>query len=470
MRWWVVDRFTNDPKGQRVQVSGERFASVMHRLGVRATVDVPDRLGAAATRRFDVEFERPRALRVADLIEASPVLRALRELAERLRREREISPAAAASRVEAIVGKGRLAARLAPEAGNDPEASAPPAPAPPLAPPEATSVPSREGSSGGNDIFSQVELPTASGGESTLEVAKTGVDAFVGAILGKTKASSPGVSPDVRASAAEQILAAVTATAVDILEHPEVAGLEASWRGLKMVMAASPGHDQLSIELVDTAAEALTSGWTLPTSGKERPDAVFVGPALRDLSQLQALADWAEKHQIPVVVAIDEALPFGDLANTSQSDDATPAWSAFRQESRSQWVCVAMNPVVLVHEETAIGPRFLGGSPAFALAAMLGAALEREAGLQSIVGPRRAWVAPAAHDVELSAGERRTIPTAYFASWTVQQASARLGITLLGSEAGSDRVIVADTPMVHGPQASLVPRIRAACAARCATR
>lgn len=461
MRWWFIDRFTSSPTGRRVAVSGERFASVMHRMGVRASVDVPDRLGSAPTRHFDIEFERPRALRVTDLIEGEPALRDLKALADRLRKERDVTVEAAAARVEAVVGKGQLSSALIATA----TPTAPDAAITPRAPAE-TPAPQQTPESNAPDIFARVEMPTA----STLDVARSGVDAFVGAVLGRASRSrpTPTSSAPVRKSAADLIEQAVTATALDILEHPDVAGLEASWRGLKMVVAASPGHDQLAIDLVDVGVDGLTHTWTLPASSRERPDAIFIGPSLQSVGDVVELAALAERERIPVVVAVDESLPFADLDDLAASD-ASPSWTELRAQSSSAWICATMNPVVLVHEVTPQGPRFLGGSPAFAVAAMLAAALERDRGLQSVGGPRHAFVAPAAHDIEIAPGEQRTVPTAYFAPWALQNAAARLGVTLLGSEAGSDRVIVADTPMVHGPQAALVQRIRSAFAARSAT-
>lgn len=449
MRWWLVDRFTAQGTGRRVAVSGERFASLMQRLDVRAEIEVPDRLGAAPHRRFVVEFERPRALRVTDLIEGDSVLRRLRDLGDRLARERDTTLAAVIAGVQAIVGPGRLTEHLEADAAPPPAASEEPPPREePPAPSEA------------DDLFARVEMPVA--GAPT---PKSGVDALVGALLGKPKRAPSPVASQARISAAQRIHQAVTATALDILQHPEVAGLEASWRGLRMLVGASPGHDRLALDLVDADLETVPDGIVLPEAARERPDAVFIGPALADADRLDAIARWAEHQQIPVVVTIDEALPFTDLDDLAQTG-ATPAWTALTQQSRSQWICAAMNPVVLVHEDTPLGPRLLGGSPAFALAAMYAAALDREAGLQAIVGPARALVAPAAHDVDIGPGERRTIPTAYYAPLRVQQAAAQLGVTLLGSSPGTDRVIVADNPMVFGPSTSLLQRIRAAFAAR----
>jgi len=449
MRWWFVDRFTRKPDGRRIQVSGERFAALMSRLEVRATVEVADRLGDLQTRTFSVEFERPRTFRLNDLIEASPLLRQLRDLAFNLQRERNLSLAQVSAKVEDIVGQGRLT-RLLAGTPSEPAAS----PSGPSTPASGPSPNPRV-----DDIFAQAELRAP----SLDDEVKSGVDAFVGALLGKRK--RPEATAEARASVAEIISAAVVTTAMDILEHPDVASLEASWRGLKMLMGSVPGHDQLSIEIVDADPGDLMAALTWPTSSRERPDAVFIGPALRDLDTVAALAELGERQNTPIVVAIDEGLPFANLDEHGGAD-LQENWSAFAKTSASQWVCATMNPIVLVHEDTTIGPRLLGGSPAFALAAMFASTFDREAGLRSATGKANALVAPAAHDVTTAHKESRTIPTAYFASVPMQQAAARAGVVLLGSEVGSDRVLVVDTPMVFGPQASLLMRIRQAHAAR----
>lgn len=480
LRFWFVDRFTRTPSGSRVQVSGDSFAAVMGRLDVTATVTVPDRLGSARTRTFTLAFRRPRAFRLGDLVEADPVLSKLDALAAKLERERTALPDAAAAQVEAIAGPGPLSRSLRGEP--EPDASSVPTPiardrtAPlphtaaqanepdaPVRTPHDPTAPLPQG-----DLFGATILPSSTP-SSPVTTARSSLDAFVGAILGRR--STPRVAPtSERLGAAGQIRHAVAQTALDVFAHPDVASLEASWRGLKFVVGEAPGHDHLSIVLVDADPADPTSALTMPAAHAERPDAIFVGPQLGDIALVRRLATIAAEARVPVVIAIDEGLPFEDLSDIVVSEPSD-AWRSLTADPASTWLCAAMNPIALVHETTPVGPRLLGGSPAFAIAALLAAAFDRNAGLQPIAGPARAIVAPAAHDADLGAGQARTIPTAYFAPIDLQQAGAKQGVAILGSPAGSDRILVVETPTVSGGGTAdgLVARIRQAHASRVAT-
>lgn len=451
LRWWFVDRFSQTPTGTRIQVSGERFTSVMGRLDARASVEVPDRLGNGQTRRIEFAFERPRAFFLDHVIEHVPELAQLQSVASRLKQSSETSAEAAAKLVEAIVGPGRLSRVLR---GTDSSTLSD----------SAQGVPASSGESRGislDTIFDRALLPVSPPPGS----AKAGVDALIGAVLGPRIRRPPQGDASRRDFASQQITDAVLLTALDVLTHPDVSALEASWRGLKLVMGESPGHDQLMVELVDTHPDAWDRALRMPTATAERPDAIFVGPQLSDPLAIERLAVLGERAGVPVVIAVDEGLPFANLENTEDSE-ASDGWQQLRNHPAASWLCATMNPVVLVHEETHLGPRLLGGSPAFAVAALMAAAMDRTEGLRSIAGPGRAIVTPAAHDPEFPGGERRTIPTAYFAPIALQEAGARIGLVVLGSPIGSDRVLVSDTPMVSVTRASLIDRVRQAHASR----
>lgn len=447
-RWWFVDRFSRKPGGTRTQVSGERFASLMSKLDVSATVELPDHLGNAATRSFSLRFDRPRVFRLGDVIDADPTLSQLSKLASTLRRQRDATPAKVADQVERVVGPGHLVERLR---GHD----EPPPPRPSTSASELTS-----GASISLDaILDDVQI-------SRTPTIKSGLDAFVGAILG-SRPRARVVPKATRDSGADMIEQAVTQTAVDFLSHPDVASLEASWRALKMVMGATPGHEFISIELVDADPQSILDALRMPTSARERPDAIFVGMQLNDPTILVALAEFGQQFQIPIIASVDEGLPFANL-NALEETEASEPWTALRSHPAAPWLAAVMNPVVLVNEDTPLGPRLLGGSPAFAIAAMLAAQYDRTTGLQPISGPSRGWTPPAAHDAEIAAEEIRTIPTAYFAPIPLQAAGARLGVIVLGSEAGRNRVILTETPMVSDRE-TLLWRLRDAHTARTAS-
>lgn len=437
-------------------MSGERFATVMKRLGVDAAVMLPQSLGDAALGPVPLQFKRPRTFRVDDVIDAVEPLRKLRDLAQALTKEPDLAPEVVRARVERIVGKGGLADRFELE---ETEASddRPEPPEPPEASPPATAE-APESAGGDDDIFSKVELP---GGRPEV-TAKTGLDAFVSALRGG-RSQKGVVNVQARVDAAQQIRHTVAAAATSLLGQPVVARLEAAWRGLRMVVAASPGHDEVGIDLVDVDPDTILESLErcLRSDDPHRPDAVFVGmPA--SPSMVEALAELGARARIPIVVGVGPTF----TGHAWREDDpfVAPDWAALREREAADWLCAAANPVVLTHEETAAGPRLVLGSPAWGIAAILSAAVARSGDLRSAVGPAGAVVAPAAHDVDLGFSEPRTIPTREYADVGALERAGDAGVVLLGSAPGSDQFLIGTGRMAG--KGNLLRRIETAAHSR----
>jgi hypothetical protein len=454
-RWLAAATFTTSPTGQKVPVSGERFATVMKRLSVDAAVMLPESLGDAALGPVPLQFNRPRTFRVDDVIDAVEPLRKLRDLAQALTKEQDLAPEVVRARVERIVGKGGLADRFkleeAPPADDKPEPPEPPeAPAPP---PDAPSA-----SGDDDDIFSKVELP---GGRPDV-TAKSGLDAFVSALRGG-RAQKGVVNVQARVDAAQQIRHTVAAAATSLLGQPVIARLEAAWRGLRMLVAASPGHEDVGIDLVDVDPDNILESLErcLRNDDPHRPDAVFVGMPTPP-STLEALAELGARVRIPIVVGVGRTL----TGYAWREDDpfVAPDWTALCQREAADWLCAAANPVVLSHEETAAGPRLVLGSAAWGVAAILSAAIGRGGDLRSAVGPAGAVVAPAAHDVDLGFSEPRTIPTREYANVGALERASEAGIVLLGSAPGSDQFLIGTGRMAG--KGNLLRRIETAAHSR----
>ena len=250
-RWLAAATFTTSPSGRKAPVSGERFATVMRRLNVDAAVMLPDSLGDAALGPVPLRFTRPRTFRVDDVIDAVEPLRRLRDLAQALTKEQDLAPAVVRARVERIVGKGGLAERF--EAPRTSNAGKPDVPEPPEASsPKSAAEPTKDGpeAAGADDIFSKVDLP----GANPQVTAKSGLDAFVSALRGG-RSQTGVVDVQTRIDAAQQIRHTVAAAANSLLGQPVIARLEASWRGLRMLVASSPGHEEVGIDLVDVDAD-----------------------------------------------------------------------------------------------------------------------------------------------------------------------------------------------------------------------
>ncbi|MBV1857755.1 MAG: type VI secretion system contractile sheath large subunit [Nannocystaceae bacterium] len=436
-------------------MSGERFATVMKRLGVDAAVMLPESLGDAALGPVPLQFTRPRTFRVEDVVEAVEPLRKLRDLAQALTKEQDLAPEVVRARVERIVGKGGLADRFQPKAPiqgdkpelpepHEPEVHEPAAPAPALALDD--------------DIFAMAELP----GGSPQATAKSGLDAFVSAVRG-SRAQTGVVDVQSRVDAAQQIRRTVAAAAASLLGQPVVARLEASWRGLRMLVASSPGHEDVGIDLVDVDPDNILEALErcVRHDDPHRPDAVFVGMATPP-STLEALTEFAAKLRVPIVVGVGRTLT--GPAWREEDPFVSPDWSALRELEAADWLCGAANPVVLIHEETPAGPRLVLGSAAWGVASVLAAAVGRGGDLRSAMGPAGAVVAPAAHDVDLGFSEPRTIPTREYADVGALSRAADHGIVLLGSAPGSDQFLIGSGTMAG--RGNLIRRIEDAARSR----
>lgn len=455
-RWLAAATFTTSPTGQKVPVSGERFATVMKRLSVDAAVMLPESLGDAAGGPVPLQFTRPRMFRVEDIVEAVEPLRKLRDLAQALTKEQDLAPEVVRARVERIVGKGGLADRFQPKAvlqEDKPELPEPPEPdepepaataAPPLAPVD--------------DIFAMAELP----GGSPEATAKSGLDAFVTAVRG-SRAQTGVVDVQTRIDAAQQIRRTVAAAAASLLGQPVVARLEASWRGLRMLVSSSPGHEDVGIDLVDVDPNNILEALErcVRHDDPQRPDAVFVGIATPP-SLLQALTEFAARLRVPIVVGVGRTLT--GPAWREEEPFVSPDWSALRELEAANWLCGAANPIVLAHEETPAGPRLVLGSAAWGVASILAAAVGRGADLRTAMGPAGAVVAPAAHDVDLGFSEPRTIPTREYADVGALSRAADHGIMLLGSAPGSDQFLIGSGVMAG--RGNLIRRIEDAARSR----
>lgn len=444
LRWLVVGPFSAEPGARKFSVAGERFATVMSGVGPEAEVEVPDRIGSAATKTIAVTFGKLTSFRVADVVSASPDLARLAALADRLGKADD-----AIARVKAEVGPGRLLDELA---GEPPRPSEPPAPTPapapdPVSDPDPASPPAAASGDAIDSIFAKAGTAPD---PAPSTVAKKGLDAFIGAMRrgGASSASRP--TDRARAqSAADTIREVVHATARDVLNDPRVRAMEVAWRSLRMIVSAAPGPDDLGIDGLDaTHAQAIDRlPVLLDGPALARPDLVVFTAPVDDTSTLAALASVAATHHVPIVVDIDPSLAGADVDADSLAE-IPDAWAQLRAHPDAAWIAAAINPPALV-VEPAPHDRMRFGGAAAAVAAMAAASVGRSAAPGDIFGRSGMLVAPAAHDAE-AGGERRTIPTREFCSVTRQRELAARGVIALGSEPGRPELRLAAAPTV-GP-------------------
>lgn len=432
LRFLFVGRFSPAPKGERITVSGERMADVMKRLDLRAVVEVADRLGALPSRRYELELSSARALRVADVCADIEPLRSLAEIANGLvRSSGALALPDAIARVRTLVGDGPLTLALGELAQ-----PATPTAAPSPAPGTAAVATGATGPSAVDAIFAQADVASP----DTVAAARSGLDAFVGAMRKhKPEAATKPTAPGHRASAL--ILDAIEAAAADALGHEPAASIEASWRGLKLVLGESPGHARLAIELLDVdAAERLE---VLAHALERGPvDAVFVVDAPDELGGHARLAALGAETQTPMVVTLDPSLL--DVGHSPLSE-----WVALRGDGHTEWLCAATNDVVLACEQTRVGPRVVFGAPVFVVAAMLAASLRRDGTFGDAFGRAGAVVGPASWPIDAGRGTTRNVPVRASLGVDAMRAMLASGITVLGSEPGGERLLAIGAPMVH---------------------
>lgn len=451
----------------------------MTRLSPGATVEIPDGLGQGQARRVTLGFQRPRDFRIAELVKQVDPLGRLWDLADELERHGKVESAPA--KVRASVGEGALlravqqlvdgAAATAPP----PASSSPPAAAPP------PSAPAARASTGSalDAIFGKADIAPASGESNASSAAKSGLDAFIGAMRSKGDAKASVPKPAAERALAKQVAElvrrAAESAALDLMATPAIATLESSWRGLRMVVSDAPGSEDLAIDLLDTEADGLVSRLRtrLDVGPMERPDAVFVALPIAALDTLRALAELGARSFVPIIVEVPATTTGAVLDDGHALPPVPEPWARLRHEVASQWLCAASNAVVLANEEIGGTRRIVFGSPVWGLAAMLSASVGQTGGPGHVFGRAGALVSPASYDLaggDIHSGH--TIATERLAGVDEQRALAERGVLVLGSERGSDRLRLAAAPTVYagghtaGDDLQLPGRILAGRAAR----
>jgi type VI secretion system protein ImpC len=469
LRWLVAAPFSVPPTGRFVSATGEQFRAVMSRLGPWASVEIPAGLAAGQSRGFRLEFQRPRDFRLAEVIKVIEPLGRLWDAAEELERGGKLD--AALAKVRAAVGEGPLLREA--QQLIDGGASAAPAPDVPSAStaaqaPAAVAPAPAAGGSALDAIFGKADLaPSVSDDAAT--AAKSGLDAFIGAMRSKGEVKASVSKPADRALAkqvAELLRRAAESAALGVMASPAVATLESSWQGLRMVVSHSPGSGDLAIDLLDTDVDGLVSRLRprLDVEPMDRPDAVFVALPIADPETLRALAELGARAFVPIIVEVPDAASGTHLDDRAELPPLPEAWAELRREPASQWLCAASNAVVLANEEAGGTRRIVFGSPVWGLATMLSASVGQTGGPGHVFGRAGALVSPASHDV----GHGHTVATRQPAGVDQQRALAERGVLVLGSERGSDRLRLAAAPTVHagGDDLQLPGRILAGRAAR----
>lgn len=473
LRWLVVAPFSVPVTGRFVSASGERFRTLMTRLGPWTHAEIPDGLGLAESRRsVKLEFSRPRDFRLVELVKQIEPLGRLTDIADEL--DRGGKPETALGKIRTSIGEGALLRR----AQQIVEGGAPPAPAP-ATPAAASATPAPASTTGGSAldaIFGKADLAPAPQADAA-SAARSGLDAFIGAMRSKSDTKASVAKPGDRAVAkqlGELLRRTAESAALEIMAAPAVSTLETSWRGLRMVVSDAPSSGDLAIDLLDSDVEGLPARLRprLDVAPMERPDAVFVALPIASADMLRTLAELGARYFVPIIVEVADSVTGMRLDDADDLPPMPEAWAELRRESASQWLCATSNAVVLANEEVGSTRRIVFGSPVWGLAAMLSASVGQTGGPGHVFGRAGALVSPASYDAHGDPQGSHTVATRQLANVDHQRALAERGVLVLGSERGSDRLRLAAAPTVHagghtgGDDLQLPGRILAGRAAR----
>jgi hypothetical protein len=411
-------------------VTRDGFAKTMEESNLSATVDIPDRLGGGATRKVTLKLPSLKVFELKAVVAEVAELKALVELAGKLSKAGAPVDQAVAD-VEKIVGAGKLSNAIA--AALAPADAAPPAPAAP--------APSADVDS----ILANPEVPKPT--------AKGAVDSFIGTM--RKNAPSPSTVAKGARAVRDLIEDAVYGTAKDILDAREISKLEASWRGLKLLVDQC-GKSGMLVEVHDVPPNAVTAALRTrpPAEEFDAPDAIFVPIEADNPALLSELADYGELANSPVVVGVDPALfgaqSYADLADRVDVDGAFDAWKEVRASEATRWLTVIANRVVLKAEGGGSARRSVIGCGVWAMASMLAQSYEGFGSFARVVGAPGGLKSPGMWTLGAGKHEGISIPTEAFYSIRTQTELGKLGITGLGSGRHEDKIILTEVKTVRG--------------------
>ena len=337
-----------DVHGRRFPLDKERFDEVFARVAPRLACSVPNRLGGAAP-RLDVvlALARWQDLSPAGLVGVVPALASAREVKGLIDAvgKGELAPAAFRERAAALV-PGPLADALA-----QAFELAPAGTGPAIAPGAAGAAPS-----GGAGVESILELVETGSAPSTgaRETARRMLDA-----IAPRRSGAGAAGRDGAASAGAALDAVVAAQLDEILHAPGFRALEATWRGVKLLVDRTDFRKPIAVELVPTDRESAAAAIDRLADGED-VDLVLVtfelDASARDLELAQGLAEAGERAQTPVAVGLAPGflgLPSwrgvakARLPQQTFEEAAYTGWRSLRGRDEARWLVLLANRVAL---------------------------------------------------------------------------------------------------------------------------
>ncbi len=272
----------------------------------------------------------------------------------------------------------------------------------------------------GDALFDLVDVSGSNPEAPAVERSLGALDRLVREIVG----SGTALNTEGYRTLAAPIDDAVSESIRVVLHHPGFVRAEAAWRGLRFLAGALDFRAGVRLHALSAPAEgtlAALTGLVAPLARESREEGrtpvVILGTTLGadpgSLAGAAEIARWAETERVPVVTGFDAAALLGidsitrvqsldNVADTLAAGD-NAAWEALRSEPAARWLSLAANRFLLrapygrdhdrvkgfAFEENPeeADPRYLWGSPAWFVGALVGASFARNGWGAGIVGP-----------------------------------------------------------------------------------
>lgn len=462
-------------------VSRDTFKQVLADRSPAVELEVHNHLSRRpATRWVKVSAQRLRDLEPAGLVAQVPELSRVSQLIEQLEANRKgavsmqvLDQALAACQELDALDEVRRLCREVDAAG------AAPAPAPAAAP--AGTAADQDADDAVSRILSMVDTKSspADAGQTR---ARSAVGSLVSHIAGGSKPGSSSALGQAARLAREVLGRQVDA----ILHHPELQALEATWRGLRLLVGQTDFRKGVFLELVDCSRDELVETLERQVTQPELEQRAEVAPALvgldfvfssasGDVKLLQQLAQQAEQIQVPLLVSVGHEF-FG-------AEDAAAAtrlpyvgrllegqryikWNALRDKDCARWLGVAFNRLLLRSphgargrgsigvEEAAHGSeQHLWGSAVWAVASLVTRSHARAGWPTEITGQEHGALEDLPiHEVPGDGGRAVQVPLESYLPDKLAKDLAAAGIMSLSCPPQGDSAYLLRAPVLHRPE------------------
>jgi len=463
---------------QILHITRQSFDEVMQGFGVKAFLDVPDRLSGSKDPLI-VELELPdlKAFKPDAVAEQIPVTRDLLQLRAALtdlrtgkRRLAEVKQLLGTLETRSAVLES---VRRALEAGPAPQAA-----------PSSGGAADEPASSGGIDsLLDMVEAPSgAAAGSHGADLAR--LDALVRELV-RSESQADRVDGKAVDAAVAEIDAALGSQIDTVLHHPEFRRLEAAWRGLRLLTDRTDFEQPIRIELISTGRDTLIPVYDElihePESQgiSETPvslilvDQIFENTP-DDIDLLRGLAERGSALSAVVLASAGNSLlglsKAGDLAKKPglrqvfEGEEFTK-WRGLREYVHARWLGLVFNRVLLRPAYGAEG-RFAytesfgdgddlrpWGNGAWAVASLATRSFARLGWCTDIMGQRssglvedlavRPYTRPGTNEV--------AFPLETALGDAIERDLSQSGIMALTAALNSDRAYLRIAPSVHEP-------------------